>query len=286
MQEGRAAVAVGARERDADLAVFAGEFDDHRDSATRRRNRASCRRSPAWRSARLRRHPPAARCARSACRRALPSRARCRTRPRLVERFRPEMLARPAGIFAERPKRTPDAVAVGGDDAALPDRADAERHRKEQEDQPEIERYQYRCQDRRHGLLRRSAWPGTSRDRRSPFDSGEPSVCGQKKGLTAPRAGDRMTSERAASEDVVDAADYDSERADPHRHRDKERAHADQRNDILKQIGHSSLLFLMCFYFVLFLFKLSRTIDRRLLTSACAMRVKGRTGYRGKPCAG
>jgi hypothetical protein len=54
-------------------------------------------------------------------------------------------------------------------------------------------------------------------------------------------------------------ADFGLQRADPHRHDDKERAHADQRNDILKQIGHIALLFVMCFYFVLFLFELSRT---------------------------
>ena len=49
------------------------------------------------------------------------------------------------------------------------------------------------------------------------------------------------------------------ERADPHRRGDKERAHANQRNDVLEHIGHGSLLFLMCLHFVLFLFEVSRT---------------------------
>jgi hypothetical protein len=53
-----------------------------------------------------------------------------------------------------------------------------------------------------------------------------------------------------------------SECADPHRHGDEECAHADQRNDVLEQIGHISLLLLMCFHFVLFLFKVSRTQEQ------------------------
>jgi hypothetical protein len=49
-----------------------------------------------------------------------------------------------------------------------------------------------------------------------------------------------------------------SECADPHSHGDKEGAHADHRNDILYQLGHLLLLFLICSQFVLFLFKCQR----------------------------
>jgi hypothetical protein len=49
------------------------------------------------------------------------------------------------------------------------------------------------------------------------------------------------------------------QRADPHRGHDEEGAHAHERNDILEQIGHICLLFLVCFYFVPFMFVLSTT---------------------------
>ena len=48
------------------------------------------------------------------------------------------------------------------------------------------------------------------------------------------------------------------QRSDPYRHGNEERAHANQRNDVLKQIGHYSLLFSVCLHFVLLLFDLSR----------------------------
>jgi hypothetical protein len=46
--------------------------------------------------------------------------------------------------------------------------------------------------------------------------------------------------------------------ADPDRHGNEEGAHAHQRYDILNEIGHGGLLFLLCSYFVLILFKCQR----------------------------
>jgi hypothetical protein len=46
---------------------------------------------------------------------------------------------------------------------------------------------------------------------------------------------------------------------DPDRHGNEEGAHANQRDDILNQIGHNSLLLLICSQFVLILFQCQRT---------------------------
>jgi hypothetical protein len=47
---------------------------------------------------------------------------------------------------------------------------------------------------------------------------------------------------------------WNSERADPERDSNQKSAHRHKRQNVLKQVGHQSLLYWICIYFVLFLF--------------------------------
>jgi hypothetical protein len=67
-----------------------------------------------------------------------------------------------------------------------------------------------------------------------------------------------MKEERVGEAAALPPGWLELESADPEGGGDEERAHADERNDVMEHISHYSLLFLMCFHFVLFLFNVSR----------------------------